>query len=500
MRNKRVLYPVILAVLAVGSAIMIAQARAPLGESLLGGFVAGSLGETEVAAEALPVHNAAAERVVPNSQAQLLYSYSELVKKTAGAVVNVYAERMVSRSSPFGGDPFFERFFGQRMPHRSQKQSSLGSGVIIDSSGLIVTNNHVIDGADEIKVALSDGREYSSKVLLKDKRVDIAVLQIEDDADFVAIGYSDSDRLEVGDIVLAIGNPFGVGQTVTSGIVSALARNGIGISDFGFFIQTDAAINPGNSGGALIDMHGNLIGINTAIFSRSGGSNGIGFAIPANMVKAVVDAAKRGDERFKRPYIGATFAAVTGDMAEALGMKRASGAIVTDVAENGPADKGGLTVGDLVISMNGVVVEHPDALGYRLATAGVGRDAEFEVMSRSKIRKITITLEAPWSRGKGAETVISGNNPFAGATVADLVPKLAEDLNMPTGQEGVVVLAVESGSPAVRFGLKERDIVTVVNGKSVTSVNQMVEMVSRRQPYWRFEINRNGKRFSQLIR
>ena len=178
----------------------------------------------------------------------------------------------------------------------------------------------------------------------------------------------------------------------------------------------------------------------------------------------------------------------------------ASGAIVTDVAVDGPADKGGLSVGDLVISMNGVAVEHPDALGYRLATAGVGRDAEFEVMSRSKIRKVSITLEAPWSRGRGAETVISGNNPFAGATIADLVPKLAEGLNMPTSQEGVVVLAVETGSPAVRFGLKERDIVTVVNGRTVTSVNQMMELVSRRQPYWRFEINRDGKRLSQLIR
>ena len=298
-------------------------------------------------------------RIAPQSQAQLQFSYSPLVKRAAPAVVNVYAERMVRQRSPFAGDPFFERFFGQQAPGRSRKQSSLGSGVIVDSSGIVVTNNHVIDGADEIKIALADGREFASRLLLKDERADLAILKIDGDEPFAALDYSDSDKLEVGDIVLAIGNPFGIGQTVTSGIVSALARNQVNLSEFGFFIQTDAAINPGNSGGALIDMNGRLVGINTAIFTRTGASIGIGYAIPANMVRAVVDAAKSGDERFTRPYIGASFSPVTSDMAEALGMKQAFGAIVTAVVEGGPAHTGGLKVGDIVLRMNDKSVQHP---------------------------------------------------------------------------------------------------------------------------------------------
>lgn len=212
------------------------------------------------------------------------------------------------------------------MPNRTEKQSSLGSGVIVTSGGLVVTNNHVIDGADDIKVALADGREFSSKVLLKDDRVDLAILQIDAKEQFPVLSLGNSDAIEVGDLVLAIGNPFGVGQTVTSGIVSGLARNQVTQGDFGFFIQTDASINPGNSGGALMNMAGELIGINTAIFSKGGGSNGIGFAIPANLVRVFVAAAERGDASFERPYIGATFDPVTSDVAEALGLHRARGA------------------------------------------------------------------------------------------------------------------------------------------------------------------------------
>jgi Do/DeqQ family serine protease len=444
--------------------------------------------------------DAKSERTVPQNQAQLRYSFAPLVRKTAPAVVNVYAERMVQQRSPFSGDPFFERFFGQQMPGRTRKQMSLGSGVIVDPSGLAVTNNHVIEGADEIKVAFADGREFPCKVLLKDKRVDLAVLKIEEDDEFTTISVSDSDRLEVGDIVLAIGNPFGVGQTVTSGIVSALARNGVGISDFGFFIQTDAAINPGNSGGALIDMDGNLVGINTAIFSRSGGSNGIGFAIPANMVRAVVEAAKRGDDRFRQPYIGATFSPVTSDMAEALGMEQARGAIVTDVVEGGPADKAGLQVGDIVLSLNGLSVQHPDALGYRLATAGIGKTAQLDVLSRSKHRTVSVTLEAPHERGKGDEIRLKGNNPFAGALVADLEPRLAEELHMPYSTVGVVVLDVERGSPAGRFGLRKRDIVTEVNGVSITDVGRLEDVIQRDDGYWKFEVDRDGRRLRQYVR
>ena len=393
-------------------------------------------------------------RVVPQDQVSLQNSFAPLVKRTAPAVVNVYAERMVRQRSPFAGDPFFERFFGQPGPGRTRKQSSLGSGVIVDASGIIVTNNHVIDGADEIRIASADGREFASRVLLKDERVDLAILKIDGEAPFAALEYSDSDRLEVGDIVLAIGNPFGVGQTVTSGIVSALARNRVGVSDFGFFIQTDAAINPGNSGGALVDMSGRLIGINTAIFSRSGGSNGIGFAIPANMVRAVVDAAKSGEDRFGRPYIGASFSQVTSDMAEALGMKQAWGAIVTEIVDGGPSHRGGLRVGDVVLRMNGKPVQHPDALGYRLATSEVGSVAEFEVVSRSKIRTISIRLEPPRKRGSEREVRISGRSPFSGALITEIGPRLAEEMRISRNARGVVVLDVESGTPAAFYGLR----------------------------------------------
>jgi S1-C subfamily serine protease len=245
-------------------------------------------------------------RRVPFGQGEVQLSFAPLVRETAPAVVNVYASQQVQSRSPFAGDPFFEQFFGRRqMPPRVQ--SSLGSGVIVDASGYVVTNYHVIRDADEVRVATSDGREFTSEILLRDESLDLAVLKIEDTQPFPVVDLGDSDALEVGDLVLAIGNPFGVGQTTTSGIVSALARTHLGINDFGFFIQTDAAINPGNSGGALVNMSGQVVGIPTAIYSQSGGSIGIGFAIPSNIVRAVIDSARAGLDYFERPFVGATF-------------------------------------------------------------------------------------------------------------------------------------------------------------------------------------------------
>lgn len=333
---------------------------------------------------------------LPATRSELQLSFAPLVKQTAGAVVNVYAAQAVQTRSPFAGDPFFEQFFGgQQFNGPPRVQSSLGSGVIADASGIIVTNNHVIRNADTVKVALSDGREFDSKVLLKDRSTDLAILKIDAGEPLPALPLADSDQVEVGDLVLAIGNPFGVGQTVTSGIVSAQARTRVGISDFDFFIQTDAAINPGNSGGALIDMTGKLIGINTAIFSRSGGSIRIGFAIPSNMVRAVVETAKGGADTFERPYIGAAFQNVTPDVAEGLGMKQPYGALVTNITKNGPAEKGGLLVGDVVLSVDEMRIENPDGLGYRLSTAGIGKTIRLDVLSRSKEKTITVVLEKP---------------------------------------------------------------------------------------------------------
>src|SRR5262252_8534584 len=262
---------------------------------------------------------------VPTSPDEIRLSYAPVVKRVAPAVVNVYAARVVE-NRPMFDDPISRRFFGGGGRHE-QVQRSLGSGVIVDPAGLVVTNFHVIENADQVRVSLADKREFEADIVLKDQHSDLAVLRLKDARErFAAIDLGDSDALQVGDVVLAIGNPFGVGQTVTHGIVSAVARTQVGITDYQFFIQTDAAINPGNSGGALVDLVGRLVGINTAIFSRSGGSQGIGFAIPANMVKVVVASAKSGGSIVQRPWLGARLQAVTPEIAEGLGLKRPSGA------------------------------------------------------------------------------------------------------------------------------------------------------------------------------
>jgi Do/DeqQ family serine protease len=436
---------------------------------------------------------------VPGSMTEVQLSFAPLVKRTANAVVNVYADKRVT---PFySRDPFFEEFFGQQMPNRTQKQSSLGSGVIVTEAGLVVTNNHVIANADNIKVALSDGREFAAKIVLKDERLDLAVLKIQTPTPkFSFLPVGDSDAVEVGDLVLAVGNPFGVGQTVTSGIVSGLARNKIGEGDFSFFIQTDASINPGNSGGALINMHGELIGINTAILSSGGGSNGIGFAIPGNLVKVFIAAAEGEQPGFVRPYIGASFEAVTMDMAEALGLKIARGALVSKVISDSPADKAGLRPGDVIVAVNGRPVEHPDALGYRLTTAGLGATVKLTVSENGTEREASLKLEqAPESRPKD-ERLIDGRNPFAGALVANLSPKLAEELQMPVEAQGVVIEDVARGSPASRLGFEPRDIIININGTDIDSTESLQRVIDAQADFWRVEIERNGQRIRQFIR
>jgi Do/DeqQ family serine protease len=304
---------------------------------------------------------AAQDRRVPTG-AELKLSFAPIVQRVAPAVVNVYAAKVVENRNPLFDDPLFRRFFGSPDMPRERVQRSLGSGVIVDPSGLVVTNNHVIEGASEIKVALSDKREFEAEVVLKDPRTDLAIMRIKDQRErFPAIEFGDSDDLQVGDVVLAIGNPFAVGQTVTQGIVSALARTQIGITDYQFFIQTDAAINPGNSGGALVDVHGRLAGINTAIYSRSGGSIGIGFAIPANMVKVVVASARGGGAAVLRPWLGAKLQAVTAEIAESLSLKRPSGALVATVSPRSPASRAGLRTGDVIVAIDGQIVDDPNA-------------------------------------------------------------------------------------------------------------------------------------------
>src|ERR1700710_71770 len=290
------------------------------------------------------------DRRVPASPSELRLSYAPIVQRVQPAVVNVYAAKMVQNRNPLLDDPIFRRFFGVPGQQPEQMQRSLGSGVMVDPSGLVVTNVHVIEGADQVKVSLSDKREFEAEIVLKDTRSDLAILRLKDTHEkFATLDFANSDELMVGDVVLAIGNPFGVGQTVTHGIISALARTQVGITDYQFFIQTDAAINPGNSGGALVDMTGRLVGINTAIFSRSGGSQGIGFAIPANMVRVVVASAKSGGTAVKRPWLGARLQAVTPEIAETLGIKLPNGALVASVVPNSPAARAGLKLSDLIV-------------------------------------------------------------------------------------------------------------------------------------------------------
>jgi Do/DeqQ family serine protease len=439
-------------------------------------------------------------RRVPLGQQEMELSFAPLVKRTEPAVVNVYAAKQVRTQSPFAGDPFFEQFFGGAFGGRPRIQKSLGSGVIVDPSGLVVTNYHVIAGADEVKVATADGREFQCKILLRDKSIDLAVLKLDTNERFPTLALGNSDGLEVGDLVLAIGNPFGVGQTVTSGIVSALARTRIGASDLDFFIQTDAAINPGNSGGALIDMQGRLVGINSAIYSQSGGSVGIGFAIPSNMVRAVIETVHRGGTHFERPYVGATFQPVTQQVAESLGLSRAHGALVNSVASGSPAEKGGLKVGDVVLAVDGVTVDDADALNYRLATAGIGHSTKLDLFRGGKQMSVTVALERAPEAIAPDEHVLGGNSPFTGAKVANLSPRNASDFGLATDTKGVVVAEVQDNSPAQQLGLQPGDIVRAVNGQEIKTTADLDKAAGSNPPYWRFAVERNGQIIQQIIR
>jgi len=467
------------------------------------GVVLASIGMVAQPALAQDSPAAVSGKQIPLSRADMQLSFAPLVKETAPAVVNVYAARQVQqRQSPFAGDPFFEQFFGGQINRgRPRTEQSLGSGVIVDSSGIVVTNNHVIKDADEIKVALSDGRQLESKVLLRDETTDLAVLKIEGNEKFPVVSLGNSDDVEVGDLVLAIGNPFAVGQTVTSGIVSAQSRTQVGVSDFDFFIQTDAAINPGNSGGGLIDMRGRLIGINTAIYSRSGGSVGIGFAIPSNMVSAVVDAARSGSSSFERPFIGATFQNITPEVAEGLGMDKSFGVLVTALTKDGPAEQAGLKVGDVVLSVQDVRVDNIDVLGYRLSTAGIGNTVTLDIERNGKASKLPVKLtKEPEAKPQQKQT-IKGDNPFEGAVVEELTPSTVSKMRLREGSRGVIVTDVIVNSQAARLGLRQRDIIRGINGNPIRTITDLTTALSNgRGLAWRLEVERNGALIRQFVR
>ena len=398
------------------------------------------------------------------------------------------------RTSPFAGDPFFERFFGGRNFGRPRNQNSLGSGVIVSNDGMVITNHHVIKDADEVKIALADGQEFEAEIILKDEASDLAILKVSDDYEFQPIEIGNSDDALVGDLVLAIGNPFGVGQTVTSGIISAVARSTRGVSDFGFFLQTDAAINPGNSGGALIDMQGQLIGINTAIFSRSGGSNGIGFAIPSNMVRVAIDSSEIGNTLL-RPWIGAGFQEVTAEIAQSLGMRRPRGALVVGVVDNGPADRAGIEVGDVILAVNGDSIPHVNALDYRLTTVGIGNVANFRVLSRGNRSNRKIRLASAPETVPANVTDMPVRSALGGATIANLSPAIAQKAKVPSGKEGVVILSVQRGSIAASNRMRPGDIIREINEVPVERVADVEAVLETRGRRWIFVIERQGREY-----
>ena len=448
---------------------------------------------------ALAMPALAQDRKVPSSAAELRLSFAPIVQRVQPAVVNVYAAKVVQNRNPFLDDPIFRRFFGLQGGQQEQMQRSLGSGVMVDPSGLVVTNVHVIEGADEVKVSLSDKREFEAEIILKDKRSDLAVLRLKNVREkFPTLDFANSDELLVGDVVLAIGNPFGVGQTVTHGIISALARTQVGITDYQFFIQTDAAINPGNSGGALVDMMGRLAGINTAIYSRSGGSQGIGFAIPANMVRVVVASAKGGGKAVKRPWLGAKLQVVTPEIAESMGLRSPSGALVANVVANSPAGRAGLKSSDLITAVDGQAIDDPNAFDYRFATRPLGGTAQVDITRGGKPYRINVALETAPDTGRD-EITLTTRSPFQGAKVANISPAVADELHLDADTQGVVVTELADDSTAASVGFQKGDIILAVNNQKVARTSDLEKATSQSARLWRITLVRGGQQINVTL-
>jgi Do/DeqQ family serine protease len=445
---------------------------------------------------ALPV--CAEDKKIPDSNEEMVLSFAPLVKKASPAVVNIYSKKKVqvrSGFSPFLSDPVFQHFFGDQYSQggvTERVESSLGSGVIVSEDGHIITNNHVIAGSSEITVVLSDRREFEAKVIVKDDRTDLALLKIEDKESLPFLELMDSDKLEVGDLVVAIGNPFGVGQTVTSGIVSAVARTTIGVSDYQFFIQTDAAINPGNSGGALINMQGKLAGINSAIFTKSGGSEGIGFAIPSNMVATVVRS--RG-EHIIRPWLGISANGVSNEIAKSLDLEKPVGAIIAKIYDGSPASDAGLEVGDVIMAVDDHEILDEHALNFRIATYEIGSEATIKVLRNGYNKEFKIAMSAPPEKPKKDLRLIKGNNPLSGATIGNVSPALLDEIGLDMADEGVIITNIDAGI-AANLGFHKNDVIKQINDTAVLNTNGLETMLNEKVPSWKVTIKRGNRLFN----
>ncbi|WP_292036877.1 MULTISPECIES: trypsin-like peptidase domain-containing protein [unclassified Brevundimonas] len=424
-------------------------------------------------------------RQAPRDAGAMKSSFAPVVREAAPAVVNISA-----RGVQQVRDPFFEMFGGGP---QSRVTGSIGSGVIVRSDGVVVTNNHVIENMQQIRVTLNDRREFAARVLLADSRSDIAVLQLEGvEGALPALRIDDQEEQQVGDLVLAIGNPFGVGQTVTNGIISAVNRTETGISDSGSFIQTDAAINPGNSGGALVDMDGDLIGINTAIFSRTGSSSGVGFAVPATMVKRVVDSAIGGAKAVVRPWLGVKGDTVSADIARSLGLSRPQGLIITEVYPQGPGARAGLEEGDVITAVDGAEINDQGGLNFRVGTKSPNDTVAVTILRDGRTQTLNARVSAlPGEADPGQGTTV-GQGALAGLQGVALNPALADRLGGDPFTSGVVVTGVQRNSLAARIGLRPNDLIAQVDGRPPTSVAAL----GRAQRGTELTILRGGRRLT----
>jgi len=436
-----------------------------------------------------------AAQSVPGSVAQMQLSFVPLVKEAAPAVVNIYAKIMAEpERTPLQRDPFFERFFRDPFSEKPQVQNSLGSGVILSADGIVVSNYHVVGMATEIRVVLNDRREFIARVLLGDEEADLAILQIEAEEALPYLSLRDSETVEVGELALAIGNPFGVGQTVSSGIVSGLARSraGGGNSGLGYFIQTDAPINPGNSGGALIDMAGRLMGINTSILTRSGGSNGIGFAIPADLVAAFVEQARAGAVVFGRPWAGISGQPVDADMAGPLGLDRPGGIIGSGLHPVSPFRAAGLEVGDVITHVDGQPVHTPAEMIYRMSVAGLGKTAMVTHLRRGAARDVAVALIAAPEAPARDERVLDDRSLLPGLTLGRINPAVISELNLPLETQGVAVL--DAGPLGPRVGVQSGDVLIAVNGTQVAHPDEVARLLDGRLRRIEMVLQRGNRR------
>ncbi|MFZ5962631.1 trypsin-like peptidase domain-containing protein [Thalassococcus sp. BH17M4-6] len=440
-----------------------------------------------------PASAPAQQEVVPQSRAEISLTFAPLVREAAPAVVNIYASRVVQTRSPFQDDPIFGNFFRDFGQARPRVQNSLGSGVILSEDGIVVSNYHVVGQATDIRVVLNDRREYQARVLLGDEESDLAILRLDGATDMPHLSLRDSDTVEVGELVLAIGNPFGVGQTVSSGIVSGLARSGTATGNArGYFIQTDAPINPGNSGGALVDVKGRLIGVNTSILTRSGGSNGIGFAIPSALVAQFVEQARAGNDRFQRPWAGVNGQPVDADLSESLGLSVPGGVILSQLHAFSPFRAAGFTTGDVVTAVDGQPVNTPPEMLYRMSVRGIGADAQVTRRRGGVEETVAVTMIAPPDQPPRDQRELGRRDVLPGLVVANANPAVVAELGLPLTADGVVVL--EPGPYGGRVGLRRGDILRSINGVPIRRPGEVGDVLRRASPRLQVEAERGNRR------